>query len=171
MVKATPVTTTLYDPALSGDLPIYFYSTRERPYGCFSNFSRHGFALDDAWWPTSEHYYQAQKFAGTPYVEVVRQLSRPSDAARLGRDRRLPLRQDWENVKDQVMRQALLRKFASNPEICSILLSTGGRLIVEKTTSDGYWGCGADGRGRNRLGYLLMEVRTILRQGGGEANR
>jgi len=35
---------------------IYFYGTREKPYGCFSNFSRHGFAIDDVYWKTSEHY-------------------------------------------------------------------------------------------------------------------
>jgi hypothetical protein len=27
-------------------MPIYFYSAREKPYGCFSNFSPHGFELD-----------------------------------------------------------------------------------------------------------------------------
>ncbi|HKC73877.1 MAG TPA: NADAR family protein, partial [Chloroflexota bacterium] len=43
-------------------MTIYFYSTREKPYGCFSNFSPHGFELDGVWWPTSEHYFQAQKF-------------------------------------------------------------------------------------------------------------
>lgn len=43
-------------------MTIYFYSAREKPYGCFSNFSRHGFELDGQWWITSEHYFQAQKF-------------------------------------------------------------------------------------------------------------
>ncbi len=64
-------------------MSILFYSTRERPYGCFSNFSAHGFVLDDVWWATSEHYFQAQKFAGTPYVEHVRQAHSPKEAARL----------------------------------------------------------------------------------------
>ena len=44
-------------------MAIEFYSTRG-PYGAFSNFSPHGFELDGHWWPTSEHYFQAQKFAG-----------------------------------------------------------------------------------------------------------
>ena len=71
-------------------MPILFYSTRERPYGCFSNFSAHGFVLDDVWWTTSEHYFQAQKFVGTPYVEHVRQAHSPKEAAHLGRKRDLP---------------------------------------------------------------------------------
>lgn len=44
-------------------MPIEFYSTRG-PYGCFSNFSRHSFDLDGAFWTTREHYFQAQKFGG-----------------------------------------------------------------------------------------------------------
>jgi ribA/ribD-fused uncharacterized protein len=143
---------------------IRFYSTRERPYGCFSNFSAHGFELDGRWWPTSEHYFQAQKFAGTPREETVRQAPSPMEAARLGRDRHYPVRADWEQVKDAVMRRAVQRKFESHPEIRAILLATDDELIVEAAEHDSYWGCGADGQGLNRLGTILMEVRAALRQ-------
>jgi hypothetical protein len=47
-------------------MTIYFYVEREKPYGCFSNFSAHGFMLDELYWATSEHYFQAQKFIDTP---------------------------------------------------------------------------------------------------------
>lgn len=43
-------------------MTIYFYSTREQPYGCFSNFSRYGFEVDAIYYKTSEHYFQAMKF-------------------------------------------------------------------------------------------------------------
>ena len=39
---------------------IHFYSTTGE-YGCFSNFSRHPVFLKGKRWPTSEHYFQAQK--------------------------------------------------------------------------------------------------------------
>lgn len=68
-------------------MTIYFYVEREKPYGCFSNFSPHGFMLDDLYWATSEHYFQAQKFVGTPYLEKVRQTKTPKDAAKMGRVR------------------------------------------------------------------------------------
>jgi N-glycosidase YbiA len=142
---------------------IYFYSPREQPYGCFSNFSRHGFELDGLWWPTSEHYFQAQKFAGTPHAEEVRQARTPKEAAAMGRDRSRPLRPDWEAVKDDVMRRAVRRKFEAHEDIRAILLATGDELIVEKAPKDYYWGCGADGSGKNRLGQLLMEVRASLK--------
>lgn len=92
-------------------MTIYFYVEREKPYGCFSNFSPHGFMLDDLYWTTSEHYFQAQKFIGTPYLEKVRQTRTPKDAANMGRDRSLPIRPDWKQVKEHVMQLAVLRKF------------------------------------------------------------
>jgi ribA/ribD-fused uncharacterized protein len=147
-------------------MPIYFYHQNEKPYGCFSNFSAHGFDLDGAWWPTSEHYFQAQKFAGTPHVENVRLAPTPMAASNVGRDRSLPLRADWEQVKDDVMRRAVLQKFAAHPDIRAILLGTGDETLVEKTTSDYYWGIGTQGGGKNMLGQILMEVRETLRKQG-----
>ncbi|MBE9128968.1 MULTISPECIES: NADAR family protein [unclassified Coleofasciculus] len=143
-------------------MTIYFYGTREKPYGCFSNFSSHGFELDGVWWHTSEHYFQAQKFAGTPHLEQIRQVKTPKDAASMGRDRSRPLRPDWEQVKDDIMRKAVLCKFETHADIREILLSTGDERIVENSPIDYYWGCGADGSGQNRLGQILMEIRERL---------
>jgi ribA/ribD-fused uncharacterized protein len=143
-------------------MTIYFYSTREQ-YACFSNFSPHGFILDNLYWYTSEHYFQAQKFAGTSHLEQIRLAKTPKDAANMGRERSRPLRPDWEQVKDNIMKQAVLRKFETHVDIKEILLSTGDAEIVENSPIDYYWGCGADGSGKNMLGIILMEVRDILR--------
>jgi N-glycosidase YbiA len=144
-------------------MTIYFYSTREQ-YGCFSNFSYHGFELDSLYWYTSEHYFQAQKFIGTPDLEEIRLAKTPKDAARMGRDWKRPLRADWEQVKDDIMRKAVLRKFEIHTDIREILLSTGDEEIVENSPIDYYWGCGANGSGKNMLGIILMEVREILHE-------
>jgi len=143
-------------------MTIYFY-TKGEEYGCFSNFSPHGFELDALWWATSEHYFQAQKFTGTPYAEQIRLVRIPKDAARMGRDRKHPLRSDWEQVKDDIMRKAVLCKFETHADIRDVLLSTDDELIVENSPIDYYWGCGADGTGKNMLGQILMEVRQVLR--------
>jgi ribA/ribD-fused uncharacterized protein len=142
---------------------IYFYGSDEVPYGCFSNFSPHGFDLDGRRWPTAEHYYQAQKFAGTPYAEVIRKAAKPSRAAQLGRDPARPLRRDWERVKDDVMRRAVAAKFAANADIRAVLLATGDQQIVEDSPTDDYWGQGRGGTGRNMLGRILMQTRAQLR--------
>lgn len=144
-------------------MTIYFYSTVDE-YGEFSNFSRHGFELDGKYWPTSEHYFQAQKFIGTDdeYVERIRTAKTPKYAAELGRSRKYPLRADWENIKDDIMRRAVLAKFRAHEALRERLLATGDEDIVENAPGDYYWGCGADGSGKNMLGLILMEVRKTL---------
>lgn len=143
-------------------MKIYFYRINDE-YGCFSNFAHYGFKLDGKWWMTSEHYFQAQKFLGTQYEDEIRLLDSPMKAAEMGRSRNLPLRKDWEQIKDVVMRTAVLEKFKQNEEIREILLSTGKSMIIEKTTNDYYWGCGKEGTGKNMLGEILMEIREQLR--------
>ena len=143
-------------------MTIYFYSVREA-YGCFSNFSPHGIELKGKWWSTTEHYFQAQKFVGTEHEEQIRLAKTPKQAAEMGRDRSRPLRADWEEAKDDVMREAVLQKFLTHDDIQRALLETGEAELVEQTTYDYYWGCGTDGTGKNMLGKILMEVRTEIR--------
>jgi N-glycosidase YbiA len=119
--------------------------------------------MDKLWWTTTEHYFQAQKFVGTPYLEQIRSVSTPNNAAKIGRRRDLPLRSDWEQVKDEIMLKAVLCKFQIHLDIRDILLGTGDEPIVENAPSDYYWGCGKDGTGRNQLGLTLMQVREILK--------
>ena len=140
---------------------INFYSTQGE-YGCFSNFSRHRIYLKKKHWPTTEHYFQAQKFAGTEHEETVRMCKTPSLAANMGRSRKLPLRRDWESAKDKIMLEAVRAKFTQHEDLQAILLGTGDAKLIEHTANDAYWGDGGDGSGVNRLGQLLMQLRAEL---------
>ena len=142
---------------------INFYHLGE-PYGEFSNFARFPVRMQGKTWPTSEHYFQAQKYAGQPREEEIRQAKTPRIAANMGRDRAHNLRPDWESVKDRVMREVVLAKFTQHPQLRELLLSTGDATLVEHTENDSYWGDGGDGRGRNMLGRILMSVRDELRR-------
>lgn len=141
---------------------IEFYKVNGE-YGCFSNFSKHEFELEDKCWKTSEHYFQAKKFVGTEHEEEVRLANTPMEAAKLGRDRNRPLRRDWEEVKDDIMKKAVLAKFTAHKDIKEILIATGDAEIIETTSDDYYWGCGTKRNGKNMLGKILMEVRMILK--------
>jgi len=140
---------------------IKFYRERDEPYGCFSNFSCHSFQVDGTPWRTVEHYFQAMKFPGTEHEDAVRLAPAPMDAKKLGQTG--PLRADWEEVKDDVMRRAVRAKFEQNPDIRAILLGTGDEELIEDAPNDAYWGCGAEGTGKNMLGKILMEIRGELR--------
>src|SRR5688572_15018034 len=122
--------------------PITFYTPAEHPYGVFSNFARYGFVLDGGYWPTCEHYFQVQKFAGTPHAEAIRAAKTPKLAAQMGRDRKRPLRKDWEGARLDVMRQGVLCKFQTHAELRELLLSTGDAQIIENAPHDYFWGMG-----------------------------
>jgi N-glycosidase YbiA len=142
--------------------PILFYRVAE-PYDEFSNFASFPISMRGRTWPTTEHYFQAQKFAGNGHEETIRLAKSPMIAARLGRSRAHPLRPDWEQVKEGIMREALEAKFTQHPKLKTLLLSTGEAQLVEHTRNDCYWGDGGDGSGKNRLGHLLMELRADFR--------
>jgi ribA/ribD-fused uncharacterized protein len=143
--------------------PIHFYSVSAE-YGELSNFAPYPIKLRGETWPTSEHYFQAQKFESTKDQDAIRAVKSPMIAARMGRDRKRKLRRDWERVKIGVMREAVEAKFRQHEELTELLLGTGDATIVEHTENDDFWGDGGDGSGRNELGRVLMAVRETLRR-------
>lgn len=85
----------------------------------------------------------------------------PSSAKKLGR--KVQLRSDWENVKDDVMYEICKAKFSQNTELKKRLLSTGNEHLEEGNTwGDKIWGT-VNGIGENRLGKILMRIREKLR--------
>ncbi len=144
-------------------MAIKFYKVNDI-FGCFSNFSKHSFVLEDKEWATSEIYFQAKKFEGSEHEEIIRSMKNSLKAAQYGRRRDLPLREDWDQVKDDIMRKAVYAKFSQNEDIRNVLISTGKEELIEETTTDYYWGCGAENMGKNMLGIILMEVREKLRR-------
>ncbi|MGB0932202.1 MAG: NADAR family protein [Chitinophagales bacterium] len=142
---------------------IKFYSTADE-YGDFSNFALFPIKLKGKMWATSEHYFQAQKFKGMPHEAKIRKAAKPMLAAQMGRSRKVKLRLDWEKVKDSVMLDAVRAKFTQYEELKDLLISTGAAKIVEHTANDSYWGDGGDGKGKNRLGQILMLVRKELKE-------
>lgn len=153
-------------------MAIKFYTTKDK-WGCFSNFSRHAVKVDGIEYMTSEHYYQAQKFATTDpaYAKKIAEAPAPKVAAELGRAKREPaMRADWDQVKDDIMRKVVRLKFKQHPSCRKTLFSTGEDELMEDTSTSGdaYWGYTSYndgvGVGKNMLGKILMEVRAELRK-------
>lgn len=142
---------------------VHFYSVNDA-FGDFSNFAAYPISVDGLRWSTSEHYFQAQKMVDPRDREAIRRATSPAEAARKGRDRSKTIRRDWESAKVAVMRRALEAKVRQHAQVRDLLLSTGDAKLVEHTENDDYWGDGGDGRGKNMLGRLLMELRDTLRR-------
>ena len=65
-------------------------------------------------------------------------------------------------VRANERKMAVRKKFQTHPELRKLLIETGEQEIVENAPGDYYWGCGADGSGRNKLGIILQEIRSEL---------
>lgn len=141
---------------------IKFYKTSE-PYGFLSNFAPYPIFIDRIVWPSSEHYFQSSKFQCKEIKSIIRSIESPMKAAIEGRSKTNLIRDDWELVKNDFMRKAIKAKFFQHHDLKISLLKTGESFLVEHTDKDSYWGDGGNGLGKNVLGLLLMELRTILK--------
>ena len=134
-------------------------------YAFLSNFALSPIVYEGIVYPTVEHAFQAAKTLDMTQRFEIANLETPGAAKRAGRQ--VKLREDWEEVKEQVMEDCLRAKF-QDPGLREQILLTGDEFLIEGTTwHDQYWGiCTCDkcgGNGRNRLGYLLMKIREEIR--------
>ena len=109
---------------------------------------------------STESAYQAAKCKNPEEAKTFVGIS-PGVAKRKGRA--IELREDWNAIKDSVMMELTLLKY-QNKELAEQLLQTGNAYIEETNVwHDMYWGVDAKtGKGKNKLGIILMTVRGIL---------
>lgn len=129
-------------------------------YAFLSNFYPAPVNFDGMLYPNNESAFQAQKCPArrAEFLNIT-----PGQAKRLGR--KVELRPDWESVKDDVMRAICICKFAQNPHLAGMLVATGDAELIEGNYwHDHYWGV-CNGTGQNKLGKILMDIRTELNAG------
>ncbi len=139
--------------------PVLFYAESD-PFGEFSNWWPAPVELDGKTWPTTEHYFMAQKTKDKRERERIRKAPTPRRAKEMGRQVRL--RRGWEGMKFEVMLVANRAKFTQHDDLRDLLLSTGDRPIHE-SCDDPWWGGGPHfPNGKDMLGKVLMRVRREL---------
>lgn len=131
----------------------------QEEYAWLSNFYITPIIYNGIKYTSTEAAFQAQKCPerALEFVDLP-----PALAKKLGRQ--VPLRPDWEEVKDKVMYEVVYYKFKYNEDLKQKLLATGDEGIIEGNTwHDTYWGV-CKGQGLNKLGKILMMIRTRLRE-------
>ncbi|MFJ2662659.1 NADAR family protein [Arthrobacter koreensis] len=113
---------------------------------------------------TAEHWYQAEKTTVMAERDAIRACKTPGEAKELSQN--ITVREDWDNIKLNVMRKVLEQKF-SLPWLRFQLLATGSAVLIEGNNwCDTFWGvCHCPrhgGEGMNWLGLLLMQKRNEL---------
>lgn len=124
-----------------------------------SNFYSSPVTVDNIYYPTVEHAYQASKTLDYLERERIRRAQTPGIAKKLGK--RITLREDWEDIKLSVMEYLLRQKFSREP-LREKLKQTGDADLIEGNLwGDRFWGV-YNGKGENHLGRLLMKIRDEL---------
>lgn len=109
--------------------------------------------------PCNEHIYQACKTLDLEKRKYILSLLSPGMAKRAGGK---PDRHDWEIIKEGVMYAINKEKYRAHPDLAAKLVATGFSHIEEVNTwGDTYWGT-YGGRGSNKLGSILMQIRREL---------
>ena len=133
----------------------------DKEWAFLSNFYPREIEFEGIIYPTNEHFFQAMKTLDINERKAIANASTPGLAKKMGRS--VSLRPDWEDIKDDVMLEGLYRKFADD-ELADWLLDTGDEELVEGNWwHDRYWGV-CDGVGQNKLGKLLMKVRSEIKK-------
>lgn len=166
---------------------LYFYEKSSNYYE-FTNFWEikgglslppFGYNQPSINWPTTEHYFQAQKTEKISLQKQIAKLATPRDAFKYVESkypadhidydqntRSIPkVTPTWDERKKLVMLTALREKFdpINHAELANLLKNTGNRILVEDAQkNDSYWGNGADHLGFNYLGRMLMHIRAEL---------
>lgn len=126
-------------------------------YYFLSNFCDSKVFYDGVEYTSVEHAYQAAKTLDLEYRDIIRRAATPSKAKRIGQV--VPVRDNWELIKVQIMRTLVAQKFAE-PTLRSYLQATAPAILEEGNWwGDTFWGVDLEGNGQNWLGKILMEVR------------
>jgi len=142
-----------------------------------SNWNLSTFVWNDIGFNCGEQYMMYRKAMLFGDHETAAEILAEKDPARqkaLGRKVRGFVKEVWDAWCIPFMVEGLLAKFNQNARHREFLLATDDKFIIEASPKDTIWGAGLaahDNRilderawpGENRLGMVLMCVRTALR--------
>lgn len=145
---------------------------------CLSQWWMADFKVDGLSYCCMEQYMMAEKarlFGDRETLEKIMEAAVQGKIKALGREVKNFDQTEWDRCKYTIVLTGNFQKFLQNPELKDFLLRTGDKILVEASPRDRIWGIGmgkanenaqnpAAWRGRNLLGFALMEVRDELRR-------
>ena len=142
----------------------------------FSQWRSCSFTLNGLPYSSAEQYMMAEKarlFGDQETRKKIIETSDPVEAKALGRLVHQFDEKVWNQHRSGIVVAGNLAKFGQNEAYKEFLLQTGEHILVEASPHDRIWGIGLSAddpkakdpvswRGRNLLGFALMEVRRQL---------
>ena len=129
-----------------------------------SNLYPKSMFLDGLFFRTREHAFHWGKFADWKIKELIRVQEYAVQAKHEAERHKQYVRPDWyTGYSIEWMKRVVLEFFKQHEPFRVKLLGTGDEHLEERNNwGDMFWGT-VDGKGRNELGKILMEVREELR--------
>jgi ribA/ribD-fused uncharacterized protein len=157
----------------------FFWGHRREPDGVFSQWWPCRFEVDGQLYSTAEQFMMAGKarlFADANALATILAESDPAACKKLGRKVRNFDEAAWAAARFDLVVRGNLAKFGQSDHLRGILLSTGDAILVEASPTDRIWGIGLRAsderardprtwRGKNLLGFALVETRSTLVSG------
>lgn len=146
-----------------------WFRRTDEPFPLFSNFAENmPININDFVVPSSEHLYQAMRFTHLPNIQhEILIAPYPKACKSLARHYKASTRNDWFEIRVDVMRWVLSKKFAAHSSVLSqSFVQSSNRPIVELSMLDTFWGARPlkenpnVAKGQNVLGCLLSEIRA-----------
>jgi len=134
---------------------------------------RKGIVADNELYLSSEHLYQALKSESKKWQKLIRDTEKPEKTKNLAQKKLKTLlannentfliREDWHDIKIEVMRICVYLKFLQNEDLLNKLKSAEYKFEERNCWGDRFWGT-VYGAGENWLGKILHETKCILEQ-------
>lgn len=152
--------------ASGGGNLVKFHEVHDPNYGILSPLSPHPVVVRHRQYPSLHHYFLCERFKDTPVEPQLQSAASVWELERIVREAEAKSyqREDWNQVKIDVMLLGNYLKFKQNESPRKVLLETETKLLVNHTPTDDFWGDSGDGSGKNLLGVVLMSVRERLRR-------
>ena len=144
---------------------------------CLSQWYKSDFIIDDVKYCCMEQYMMAEKaklFNDSETLNLIMDETDQKTIKDLGRMVKNFNSNIWDENKYNIVLKGNFAKFSQNNNLKDFLLSTNDSIIVEASPYDKVWGIGmkqddknildvSKWKGKNLLGFALMEVRDMLR--------
>lgn len=143
---------------------------------CFSQWWLADFKIDDIIYKSAEHYMMAEKarlFDDNEIRQKIIDCNSPAAAKKLGRQVANFNQEIWQKKGYEIVKKGNFHKFNQNESLKQFIIQTKNRILVEASPVDPIWGIGMaedhdnalnpkKWRGKNLLGFALMEVRDEI---------
>lgn len=150
-----------------------FFFGKDAP---FSNFHPARFTVDGVIYTCSEQFMMHQKavlFRDGFHAGEIMKAKVPLQMKKFGRKVQNFNPDIWGARSEKIMKRGLKAKFTENEHLKRELINTFPRILVEASPRDRLWGIGLGAknekahcrltwRGKNKLGYLLTNIRNEI---------